>query len=92
MIVRILGEGQLDLPEGELDSLNALDDTLQSAVDAGDEEGFTSSLAALLARVREVGRPLPDDEIVPSDLVLPAGDASLAEVRELLGDEGLIPG
>jgi hypothetical protein len=35
---------------------------------------------------------LPDDEIVPSDLVLPASDASLDEVRELLGDDGLIPG
>jgi hypothetical protein len=39
-----------------------------------------------------VGKPLPDDEIVPSDLVLPSADASLDEVRELLGDEGLIPG
>jgi hypothetical protein len=92
VIVRILGEGQLDVPAGELESLNALDDDLQSAVDSSDEGKFTASLAALLSRVREVGRPLPDDEIVPSELVLPAGDASLAEVRELLGDEGLIPG
>jgi len=29
---------------------------------------------------------------VPSELVLPAGDATLAEVRELLSDDGLIPG
>jgi hypothetical protein len=92
MIVRILGEGQLDVPAAELESLNALDDELQSAVDSADEGKFTSSLSALLSRVREVGRPLPDDEIVPSELVLPAGDASLSEVRELLGDEGLIPG
>ena len=92
MIVRILGEGQVDVPDGELDSLNDLDDALQNAVDGGDEEGFTQSLAALLSRVRQVGRPLPDDEIVASDLVLPSADASLAEVRELLGDEGLIPG
>ena len=92
MIVRILGEGQVDVPDGELDSLNQLDDALQSAVDGGDEAAFTQSLAALLARVHEVGRPLPDEEIVSSDLVLPSADASLAEVRELLGDEGLIPG
>jgi len=92
VIVRILGEGQVDIPDGELDGLNTLDDSLQSAVDSGDEEAFTQSLTALLSRVREVGRPLPDDEIVPSDLVLPSADASLAEVRELLGDEGLIPG
>jgi hypothetical protein len=92
MIVRILGEGQLDVPEGELESLNALDDDLQSAVELSDEGKFAASLSALLSWVREIGRPLPDDEIVPSELVLPAGDASLAEVRELLGDEGLIPG
>ena len=29
MIVRILGEGQLDVPQGELESLNALDNDLQ---------------------------------------------------------------
>jgi hypothetical protein len=92
MIVRILGEGQLDVPDGELAALNALDDDLQSAVESSDESTFTSSLSALLSRVREVGRPLPDDEIVPSELVLPAGDATLAEVRELLSDDGLIPG
>jgi hypothetical protein len=92
MIVRILGEGQLDVPEGELESLNALDDDLQSAVELSDEGKFSTSLSALLSRVREIGRPLPDDEIVPSELVLPAGDASLAEVRELLSDDGLIPG
>jgi hypothetical protein len=92
VIVRILGEGQLDVPEGELDSLNALDTELQSAVEADDDERFTQSLVALLSRVREVGTPLPDEEIVPSELVLPSADASLAEVRALLGDEGLIPG
>lgn len=92
MIVRILGEGQVDVPDGELGSLNELDDALQRAVDGGDEEGFNQSLTALLSRVRDIGRPLPDEEIVPSDLVLPSADASLAEVRELLGDEGLIPG
>ena len=92
MIVRILGEGQRDVPESELDSLNALDDQLQAAVDSGADDAFASALTALLDRVRQVGKPLPDDELVPSDLVLPSADASLAEVRELLGDEGLIPG
>ena len=92
MIVRILGEGQLDVPDGELGSLNQLDDALAHAVDADDEDGFAQSLTSLLDAVRKAGRPLPVDEIVPSDLVLPSADASLAEVRELLGDEGLIPG
>ena len=92
MIVRILGEGQLDVADAELEGLNALDADLQSAVESDEEDRFLQALVALLAKVREVGKPLPADEIVPSDLVLPSADASLSEVRELLGDEGLIPG
>jgi hypothetical protein len=46
----------------------------------------------LHALVREVGERLPDDYLGPSELVLPATDSTLEEVRALLGDEGLIPG
>jgi len=92
MIVRILGEGQRTVDDGELEGLNALDNDLIAAVDSGDADGFNRALSALLDKVRQVGKALPDDEIVPSDLVLPSADASLDEVRELLGDEGLIPG
>jgi len=92
MIVRILGEGQRTISDGDLDGLNGLDNELIAAVEAGDEDGFGRALAALLDKVRQIGKPVPDDEIVPSDLVLPSSDASLAEVRELLGNDGLIPG
>jgi len=92
VIVRILGEGQRSLDETHLDGLNELDNKLIVAVESGDENGFSQALTSLLDKVRELGTVLPDDEIVPSDLVLPSSDASLAEVRELLGDEGLIPG
>lgn len=92
MIVRILGEGQLEVPDGEMDGLNQLDADLQDAVDAGDEGRFRTTLARLLDRVRSAGERLPDGALKPSELVLPAAEADLAEVRELLGDEGLIPG
>jgi hypothetical protein len=92
MIVRILGEGQLDVPETALDELNALDADLQKACEAGDDAAFGTSLTTLLARTRELGTALPDDHLEPSELVLPSSDASLAEVAELLGEEGLIPG
>jgi hypothetical protein len=35
--------------------------------------------------------PLADDELHPSDLVVPPADLSLEEARELFTDEGLIP-
>ena len=48
MIVRILGEGQLDVPDAALDTLNELDTALQGAVDANDESGFETALGNLL--------------------------------------------
>ena len=49
-------------------------------------------LDALLNAVRAAGTPLPDESLEDSDLILPPADATLEEVRELLSDEGLIPG
>jgi len=92
MIVRILGEGQLELADDVLDHLNNLDAAVEAAVDSGDEDAFRSAIATLLDGVREHGRPVPDDALLPSDAILPASDIPLAEVRQLLGDEGLIPG
>jgi hypothetical protein len=92
MIVRIMGEGQFDLPDDGLDELNRLDDELTKAVDTGDEAAFATALEALLAGVRTAATELPDDYLGASDLVLPGPDATIQEVREVLGDEGLIPG
>ncbi len=92
MIVRILGEGQYELPEAALGELNELDTDLQAAADAGDETRFSAALGELLAAVRRLGTIVPDDVLSSSDLVLPARDATLNEVGALLGDEGLIPG
>jgi hypothetical protein len=49
-------------------------------------------MAALLDAVRSAGTPLPADTLKDSDLILPPADATLEEVRDLLTDEGLIPG
>jgi hypothetical protein len=90
MIIRILGEGQFEVAEP--DRLNTWDAMLQDAVEAGDEAAFRTALGRLLDAVRRHGRPLPDAALAPSELVLPSAGADLAEVRALLGDEGLIPG
>ncbi|MGP4051258.1 PspA-associated protein PspAA [Streptomyces sp. 2A115] len=92
MIMRILGEGQYEITEEHLGRLNELDSALQSAADAEDETAFTTALSALLDAVRSLGTPLPAERITPSDLVLPDADTSLTQVRELLSDEGLVPG
>jgi PspAA-like protein len=92
MIVRILGEGQLQVEDSAADELNGLDAELEKAVNAGDEQAFRPALNALLDRVRALGTPLADDALEPSDLILPYSDAGLEDVREMLTDEGLIPG
>ncbi|RFS85450.1 hypothetical protein D0T12_10460 [Actinomadura spongiicola] len=91
MIVRLMGEGQLDVADEDLSSLNTLDDELESAIESGDETAFRAALHALLENVRKVGRPLPPDSLAPSELILPPADAHIDEVRSMLGDEGLIP-
>jgi hypothetical protein len=92
MIVRIMGEGQFEVDDGSVEELNRLDDAVMAAVEQGDQGAFTASLEALLTSVRTAGKELPPDYLGPSDLVLPGPDATIAEVRELLGEEGLIPG
>ncbi|MFJ3883149.1 hypothetical protein ACIPW5_37590 [Streptomyces sp. NPDC090077] len=92
MIVRIMGEGQVELADAHLAELNKLDDELLEEMESGDEAGFRRTLGALLDAVRRLGSPLPDDALEPSELILPAPDATLAEVREMLRDDGLIPG
>ncbi|CAM5535716.1 F0F1 ATP synthase OS=Streptomyces alboniger OX=132473 GN=CP975_09530 PE=4 SV=1 [Streptomyces alboniger] len=92
MIVRIMGEGQVRLADGHLTELNKLDDELLAEMEKGDGPGFRRTLEALLAKVRELGEPLPDDSLEPSELILPSQDATLEDVQELLSDDGLIPG
>ena len=92
MIIRILSEGQFDVADDAVGGLNELDGRLEAAIEAGDEAAAAAALADLLAKVREVGGEVPLDALVPSDLVLPAAGTSLAEMRDLVSGDGLIPG
>ena len=92
MIVRILGEGQLEVDDSAVAGLNTLDAQLEAACESNDEAAFTAALDNLLSRVRALGRPLEDASLEPSELILPQEGATMAEVRKLLADDGLIPG
>ena len=92
MIVRIMGEGQMRLDDAAVDELNRLDEAVGAAVERDDQEAFESALNALLEKTRSLGEALPHDAIEPSDLILPREGATIEEVRELLADDGLIPG
>lgn len=91
MIVRLLGEGQFRVDDGVVERLNELDDEIERAVAAGDERALWDGLQSLADAVRASGQRLSDDELVPSDAVIPPEDLSLDEARELLAAEGFIP-
>ena len=92
MIVRVLGsEGQFRLDDAAFASVSEIDDRLQAAAEAGDEVGFATALAQLIGAIHEKGDPLPIDELVGSDAVVPAEGTSLEEAKALLSPEGLIP-
>jgi len=93
MIVRILSEGQWELSEDAVRSLNPLDDEVEKAVRTGDQAELAAALHSLLEQVRSSGTPVPDDELLDSDLILPDVDATLEDVQELLSgsEEGLVP-
>jgi hypothetical protein len=94
MIVRILNEGQWRLTDDAVQGLNSFDDAVEQAVTAADQDQLTAALHTLLDRIRTTGTRVPDEELEDSDLILPAADSTLEEVRQLLSEseEGLIPG
>jgi hypothetical protein len=91
VIVRLLGEGQYRVDDGLVARLNELDDTIGRALEANDERALWDGLAALADEVRAHGSKLSDDELVPSDAVIPPEDLTLDEARELMSDNGFIP-
>jgi hypothetical protein len=91
MIVRISGEGQYQLPDDDAAQLNELESTVISKVDAGREDGFDDAYRTLLDYVRNHGRPIADDEIETSELILPPADLTFEEAGREFTGEGLIP-
>ena len=92
MIVRILTEGQFNLPGAHVDELNEIDNQIVEVVENEDREGFERLLKRMLDLVREKGTPVPVDELVESDLVLPDPEITLEEAEKTFTGEGLLPG
>jgi hypothetical protein len=91
VIVRIAGEGQFELPDGDAERLNELDNRAVSAVESGDETGFQELWGQMLALVENDGKELGEDELVESDVILPPRDISFAEAQGEFTGDGLIP-
>ena len=91
MIVRILTEGQYKLDDDVLARVNELDNACVSAVESGDEEQFRSTFGQLLDLVRSDGKPLAEDDLSESDVMLPPPDLTMEEAAQEFSGDGLIP-
>jgi len=91
MIVRLMGEGQYRVDNSLLDELNELDDRATAAAEAGDETALDQALEQMFELVKQNGEPLEDDDLSPSDALVPPSDLTLEETKELMTDEGFIP-
>jgi hypothetical protein len=92
VIVRISNEGQYDVSDQDAAGLNELDNEAVTSCQASDEQAFHDVFGRLLDYVRTKGRPVPDDELYGSDIILPPPDVSLEEAKREFQGEGLIPG
>jgi hypothetical protein len=91
VIVRIATEGQFRLPDDNAARLNELDNRTVEAVEAGDEARFNELFAEMIELVRRDGRPLGEDELEESDVILPPPDTSISEAAHEFSGDGLIP-
>ena len=92
MIARLLGgDGQFRVGDDVVAVLNELDEQAAQAVEADDEENVHRLLGLMAKTVRERGERLADDDLSPSDLIIPPDDLSLEEAKELFSGDGLIP-
>jgi cytochrome P450 len=91
VIVRILGEGQFELPDSDAERLNELDNQAVAEVEAGNESAFRDLWNQMLAIVENDGTKLSDDELVASEVIMPPRDVSFAEAQAEFTGDGLIP-
>ena len=91
MIVRVMGEGQFRLEGDAVGRLNELDDRAQEALERDDESELDRYLEEMAALVKRDGERLANDDLSPSDAIVPPSDMTLAETKKFFSEQGLIP-
>jgi hypothetical protein len=90
MIVRISGEGQYELNDAVAQRLDELDTALTAALDDDQEKEFHNLLHATIRLVRDQGTAVRHDRVVPSTVIIPPEDTTLAEGHRFFTDEGFL--
>jgi len=91
VIVRVMGEGQFEIDDEVAKGLNELDEQAERALRSEDQEQLAELLERMAEAVRTNGARLPDEDLSPSEGIVPPPDLTLEEAKELFEGEGLIP-
>lgn len=91
MIVRLMGEGQFEIDKKHIDELNKIDNNIVKIVKKGDTKAFRTEIRKLTDYVRTKGKPIANEVLKPSELVIPPADLTLEEAKKIFEGEGLIP-
>jgi PspA-Associated protein len=91
VIVRIVNEGQFEVPDDVVGRLNELDNEAVAAVEAGDEGRFQELFDQMQQLVKNDCSPVPDDELVVSEVIIPPADLTFEEAQGEFTGDGLIP-
>ena len=84
MIVRVQGSGQYRLDGAAQGELVSIDARLVAALERGAADEAHTLLGQAVSLVRTRGVALPNDDLSPSDLILPPADASLEEIAAVI--------
>ena len=103
-VARIMGDGQYRINSTILSNLNKIDNELVELFDSksfSDKDSnnnieinsrFQTMLSEMVSLIKNNGKELSSEELVPSDFIIPPADTSIQEAKELFQGEGIFPG
>ena len=102
-VARIMGDGQYRIDSAILANLNKIDNEIVKLLDSKSfsekssnnieiNSKFQTMLSEMVSIIKNNGKELGPEELVPSDFIIPPADTSVQEAKELFQGEGIFPG
>jgi hypothetical protein len=97
-IVRVIGHGQFKINGTTLNKINEIDNEIVNMLDdkqednkVANEKEFRKKITEIVNQITTEGKPIGDKELVASDIIIPGGDLSIEEAKDIFKGEGIIP-
>jgi hypothetical protein len=85
-----MGLGQYSIEDKYIDDLNKIDNNLVDIVQQDDHKNFQQTYQELINYVKTHGTPLPEGEIIESNIIIPPDDLTLEEAKKIFKGQGII--